>query len=162
MRTRTAGSRPANWRPNFPAGKSDERGSTTVFTLGLVIVVLLLIVVVTSAASVHLERKRLWNLTDSIALEVSDALTLQTHMELEVGAREVRSTIDDALARLSSPEVGSERITVGPRTDFSEPDRVTVHLVTAHRPGPLPWILAPWSEGIVLEAAATTVIAVPN
>ena len=53
----------------------DESGQILVLTLGLTLVVLLLVTVIISITGVHLERKRLLDLADTLALAAADALT---------------------------------------------------------------------------------------
>lgn len=145
-----------------PAHCDTERGSTTVFTLGLVIVVLLLITVTTTAAAVHLERKRLWNLTDALTLEISDALSFEAHLGHPLDTGRVRDILGDALTDGSAHGPPDGLIVLGENTGFTPPDVVTVHLEATHRPGPLPWILAPWTDGIGIAAEARTRITVPD
>lgn len=55
--------------------RGDESGQILVLTLGLTLVVLLLVTVIVSITGIHLERKRLLDLADNLALAAADALT---------------------------------------------------------------------------------------
>lgn len=148
---------------------SDERGSTTVFTAGLLALVLIVVVLVSVAAAVHLERKRLWNLADSIALEVSDAVTYQAHLDGTVSSELVFRHVQEVLSQPRDGLADFEYLTVGNHTGYAQPDpgstslgRVTVHLRATHKPGLLPWMLLPWSDGIEIEAQSRSNISRPN
>lgn len=149
-------------RARVSGAHQQERGSVSVFTLGALIVVLLLIIVLTVAAGTHLERKKLWNLTDSITLEISDTATYQAHIGSELGTATVRNEVAEVLANRVNSGIQFEGLRVGPRTEFTAPDAVTVHLVATTRPGTLPWVLAPWSDGITIEAESSSYITLPD
>lgn len=61
-------------RSRLPA-RGDESGQILVLTLGLTLVVLLLVTVIVSITGIHLERKRLLDLADTLALAAADAMT---------------------------------------------------------------------------------------
>lgn len=139
-----------------------ERGSTTVFTIGLLALVLATVLLVATSAAVHLERKRLWNFADTVALEISDEITYQGHLTGTVGAENV---IKAAEARIFNPQTQQEEfenLTLGSRTGLVGGDQVRVHLAITHRPGSLPWMLLPWSDGIAVEAESVSNFTPPN
>ena len=55
--------------------RGDDSGQILVLTLGLTLVVLLLVTVIVSLTGIHLERKRLLDLADNLALAAADAMT---------------------------------------------------------------------------------------
>ncbi|SDC58398.1 Putative Flp pilus-assembly TadE/G-like [Sanguibacter gelidistatuariae] len=62
------------WASRLPA-RGDESGQILVLALGLTLVVLLLVTVIVSLTGIHLERKRLIDLADNLALAAADAMT---------------------------------------------------------------------------------------
>src|SRR5690625_6302922 len=78
-----------------------ERGNTTLLSIGLLALILAAVLAIATAASVHLERKRLWNLADTLALEISDAATYETQHGQIVNSQFV--------ARSEERRVGKER-----------------------------------------------------
>lgn len=140
----------------------DERGSTTIFAIGLLVMVLIVVVLVSTAAAVHLERKRLWNYADSLALDASDALTYEAHLDSSVTDAEV---VEQVTKFVNSPRPGDPSFTnttIGTRTGYRDSGQVVVHLHATHKPGSLPWMLAPWSNGIAIEAESVANITVPD
>src|SRR5690625_2430685 len=71
-----------------------ERGNTTLLSIGLLALILAAVLAIATAASVHLERKRLWNLADTLALEISDAATYETQHGQIVNSQFVAQRID--------------------------------------------------------------------
>ena len=116
-----------------------------------------------SAAGVHLERKRLLALADLLALEGADAVGDNRYFVPE-GGREAPESggvpLTDASVRASvdgylrdNPDAAAawdEFAVLGATT----PDGRTaeVRLGAVVRPVLLSWVLAPWSDGIALEA----------
>lgn len=139
------------------------------FTAGLLSLVLIVVVLVSVAAAVHLERKRLWNLADSVALEVSDAVTYQAHLDGVVSSDLVSRHVQEVLARPRDGLADFELLTIGNQTGYAQSGadsaalgRVTVHLRATHKPGMLPWMLLPWSEGIEIEAESRANVSRPD
>ena len=132
-------------------------------TLGFVVVALLLLTVVVSAAGVHLERKRLLALADLLALEGADAVGDNRYFVPGAGREasgtggvpltdaSVRAAVDGYLRDNPDASAAWDELAV---LDASTPDGRTaqVHLGAVVRPAFLSWVLAPWSDGIALEA----------
>ena len=132
-----------------------DRGNITILTIGLVALTLTLVLLATTAAAVHLERKRLWNLADTVALEVADTAALRSHYEQEVSREFIR---DEIKSRISSPRGDQEvfeQLSVGGNSAAPNTEYVLVHLRAISQPGPMPWVLIPWASGITIEAEAT-------
>ena len=133
-----------------------------ILTLGFVVVALLLLTVVVSAAGVHLERKRLLALADLLALEGADAVGDDRYFvpgrARRRGPAACRSPTRRS-ARRSTATCGTTPTRPRPGTssrslDATTPDGRTaqVRLGAVVRPVLLSWVLAPWSDGIALEA----------
>ena len=132
-----------------------ERGNTTLLSIGLLALILAAVLAIATAASVHLERKRLWNLAGTLALEISDAATYETQHGQIVNSQFVAQRISARIAApLSSQEI-FDGLRVGSNTDAINSELVRIHLRSTYQPGTLPWILIPWSDGIEIEAEST-------
>ena len=73
-RSRARGGRRPGWRARLPE-RHDDGGQILVLALGFTLVVLLLVTVVVSLTGIHLERKRLLDLADTLALAAADAMS---------------------------------------------------------------------------------------
>src|SRR5690625_480387 len=132
-----------------------ERGNTTLLSIGLLALILAAVLAIATAASVHLERKRLWNLAGTLALEISDAATYETQHGQIVNSQFVAQRISARIAApLSSQEI-FDGLRVGSNTDAINSELVRIHLRSTYQPGTLPWMLIPWSDGIEIEAEST-------
>ena len=130
-------------------------------TLGFVVVALLLLTVVVSAAGVHLERKRLLALADLLALEGADAVGDDRYFVpggsgprtggVPLTDDSVRASVESYLSDNPDAAAAWDEFAV---LDATTPDGRTaeVHLGAVVRPVLLSWVLAPWSDGIALEA----------
>lgn len=148
-----------------PRAESDD-GQVMILTIGFVVVAILLITVVVSAAGVHLERKRLLALADVLALEAADAVGDDRYFAPGAGDGDpgtaglpltdtaVRAAVDGYL--LDNPEAvaGWDQFAV---LSATTPDgrSAEVHVGAVVRPVLMSWVLAPWSDGIALEAEST-------
>jgi hypothetical protein len=134
-----------------------------ILTLGFVVIALLLITVVVSAAGVHLERKRLLALADLLALEAADAVGDDRYFAPGAGQgdpatagvpltdRSVGAAVDRYLRdNLEAATAWDELVVL----DASTPDgrSARVRLGAVVRPVLVGWVLAPWSDGISLQA----------
>lgn len=143
------------------AGGDD--GQVMILTLGFVVVALLLLTVVVSAAGVHLERKRLLALADLLALEGADAVGDNRYFVPDEGEdaagtggvpltdASVRASVDAYLRDNPDAAVAWDEFAV---LDATTPDGRTaqVRLGAVVRPVLISVVLAPWSDGIALEA----------
>ncbi|GEK22863.1 hypothetical protein [Cellulomonas xylanilytica] len=135
-----------------------------ILTLGFVVVALLLLTVVVSAAGVHLERKRLLALADLLALEAADAVADNPYFVPDQAASgaggvplteaAVRAAVDGYLRDNPDTATAWDEFAV---LDATTPDgrSAQVRLGAVVRPALLSWVLAPWSDGIVLQAEST-------
>ncbi|WP_315093475.1 pilus assembly protein TadG-related protein [uncultured Cellulomonas sp.] len=140
-----------------------DDGQVMILTLGFVVVALLLITVVVSAAGVHLERKRLLALADLLALEAADAVGDDRYFAPGAGQGDpdteglpltdasVRAAVDRYLRDNRGAATEWEDVAV---LSATTPDgrSAHVHLGAVVRPALVSWVLAPWSDGIPLEA----------
>ncbi len=125
---------------------------------------LLLVTVVASATSVHLERKRLAALADSLAIAAADELDLDTYY-----GGEAPDPLEDGKVFLTDAGVSAAvtaHLAAWPGDSHPDglavvraatPDGRTaeVALRAVARPVLLTWVLAPWSDGIALHAEAS-------
>jgi len=151
-----ASSPSGSWRR--PEG---DAGQVMILTIGFVVVALLLLTVVVSAAGVHLERKRLLALADLLALDGADAVGDDRYFvpgedEPRTGGvpltdASVRASVDGYLRDNPGAAAAWDEFAV---LDATTPDgrSAEVHLGAVVRPVLLSWVLAPWSDGIALEA----------
>ncbi|WP_456845326.1 pilus assembly protein TadG-related protein [Cellulomonas sp. P5_C6] len=137
-----------------------------ILTIGFVVVAILLITVVVSGAGVHLERKRLLALADVLALEAADAVGDDRYFApgegqgdpdtsgLQLTDPAVRSAVDGYLQDNPEAVAGWDQFAV---LSATTPDgrSAEVHVGAVVRPVLMSWVLAPWSDGIALEAEST-------
>ena len=143
--------------------RSGDDGQVMILTIGFVVVALLLLTVVVSAAGVHLERKRLLALADLLALEGADAVGDDRYFVPGAGREapgtggvpltdgSVRASVDGYLRENADAATAWDEFAV---LDATTPDgqSARVRLGAVVRPVLLSWVLAPWSDGIALEA----------
>lgn len=170
MRGRLRGAAPCGgrlreaWRRRAAAARGDD-GQITLLTIGFVAVALMLVVVVVSATGVHLERKRLVALADLAALDAADSLDGEAYLTGGVAdeAGEGGLPLRDAGVRAAVERyVAAEADETARWAQFAvlgagTPDgrTATVHLAAVVRPPLLGWVLAPWSDGITIEAQSS-------
>ncbi|MCB7136443.1 pilus assembly protein TadG-related protein [Cellulosimicrobium marinum] len=131
-------------------------------TSAFVAFALLLVTVVVSATQVHLERKRLFDLADSLALTAADSMT---HETFYVGAASVPEegavlTLTDADVRvevathLAQHPAALAGLTDVRVVDASTPDGRTAEVVLTSRarPAMISWVTQLWSDGIIVRA----------
>ena len=142
--------------------RSDDDGQIMILSIGFVVVALLLITVVASAASVHLERKRLLALADVLALEGADAVGDDRYYAPGAG-RERSVPLTDAAVRAGIDQYLRDNPDATAQWDqfavlsAGTPDgrSAQVHLAAVTHPALVSWVLAPWRDGIALEAEST-------
>lgn len=137
-----------------------DGGQVLVLTLGVVVFAILLILVVASAAQVHLEHKKLVALTDMLALEAADAITDEVYYGEEGDARlrvteaSVRAAVEDYLARHPGETRGWRHVAIQEAT-ATGPRTARVSMVARVRPAATAWVLAAWSDGVVISATSS-------
>ncbi|WP_227994542.1 pilus assembly protein TadG-related protein [Luteimicrobium xylanilyticum] len=143
-------------------GEDRESGQIMLLTIGVVVLALALVFAVASASSVHLERKRLYDAADQIALDAADRLDRGRYFDqLDAGVTpqvvisdaDVQAAVDAVLA--DSPELfdGYQEVRV---VDAPTPDGRTAEVVLRARVRPtlLTWATAASSGGVVVTADA--------
>jgi len=154
MRPVTAGA----WCPaRARALAGDDSGQVMVLSLGFAVLAILLVLVVTAATGVHLDRKRLLAVADLAALSAADQVSGRYFAE-PGGTGGVPLT--DATVRAAVEQYVRDHPDRAARWDgirvleASTPDGRTavVRLGAVTRPVLVTWVLAPWTDGIALEA----------
>ncbi|WP_435735437.1 pilus assembly protein TadG-related protein [Cellulosimicrobium sp. PMB13] len=139
-----------------------ESGQIMLLTSAFVAFALLLVTVVVSATQVHLERKRLFDLADALALTAADSMTHETFYVgnadrpeqegvLTLSDAEIRTDVQEYLSRHPDAVAGLHDVRV---VDASTPDGRTaeVSLVSVARPAMVSWVTQLWSDGIIVRA----------
>ena len=145
--------------PGAPSGGREdaERGGVLALTLGALGVAGLLVVVVAVASAVYLDRRELLALADATAAHAATSIDPAAYAEGLVVLTDagVRAGAEEFLASVPIDAVDVDRLALAEPT--GAPDEVTaqVTLVGRSRPAFLPWLLAPWSDGIVLRVTST-------
>jgi len=147
----------------FRAARGDD-GQVLLLSIAYGVIALLLVTVVVSASSIHIERKRLQALADSLAADAADAIDQGAFYrgelaELGPGATfsltddGVRASVEDRLARHRELVQRFDGLAL---VDASTPDGRTadVTLAAVARPALISWVTAPWSDGIELRVTA--------
>ncbi|MGC5168532.1 pilus assembly protein TadG-related protein [Luteimicrobium sp. DT211] len=139
-----------------------ESGQVMLLTIGVVVLALGLILAVASASSVHLERKRLYDAADQIALDAADRLDRGAYFASQGGGAAPALVLSDADVQDAvtavlgdSPELvaGYQEVRV---VSASTPDGRTAEVVLRARvrPALLTWATAGFSGGVVVTADA--------
>jgi uncharacterized membrane protein len=144
------------------SGEARDDGQIMLLTTAFVAFALLLVTVVVSATQVHLERKRLYELTDALALTAADSMTHETFYDgaadtpvegavLTLTDASIRADVQDYLARNPGALRGLHDVAV---TDASTADGRTASLALAARarPAMISWVTQLWSDGIIVRA----------
>jgi len=139
-----------------------ESGQIMLLTIGVVVLALGLVLAVASASSVHLERKRLYDAADQIALDAADRLDQDLYFRSQdagvaptilLSDDQVRDAVTAVLT--DSPELlaGYQEVQV---VGASTPDGRTAEVVLRARvrPALLTWATAGFSGGVVVTADA--------
>lgn len=130
----------------------------TILVIGFMVVALALITVVVAATSLHLERTRLAALADLAALDaadvVSDAAYFGRDGEPPLSDDDVAATVERYLADHPDTAARWDGLTV---ISASAPDARTaqVRLGAVVRPSWVSWVLAPFTDGIAIEASSS-------
>ncbi|MEP7763365.1 pilus assembly protein TadG-related protein [Sanguibacter sp. 25GB23B1] len=149
------------WRR--PEAGSDD-GQIMVLALGFTVVLLLLVTVIVSLTGIQLERKRLANLADNLALEAADSIDEGSIYGTGVPPSEaaeapltdegVRAAVAEYLAANPGATIGLESVTI---VSATTPDGRTARVVLASRARPT--LISPvtslFSDGVVLTVEST-------
>jgi hypothetical protein len=147
----------------FRAARGDD-GQVLLLSIAYGVIALLLVTVVVSASSIHIERKRLQALADSLAADAADAIDQGAFYRgeltgpgpgtaLSLTDDGVRASVEDRLARHRALVQRFDGLAV---VDASTPDGHTaeVTLAAVAKPALISWVTAPWSDGIELRVTA--------
>lgn len=142
---------------SLPARTADE-GQVTILVIGFVVVALALVAVVVSATQVHLERTRLAALADLAALDAAEQVSDEAYFAplsgpLGPSDDQVAAIVDAYLAAHPDAAAGWTGLRV---VEADSPDgrTVSVRLAAVVRPAWTAWVLAPFTDGIAIQAAA--------
>ncbi|QAY64667.1 hypothetical protein ET495_00795 [Xylanimonas allomyrinae] len=141
-----------------------EDGRILLLTLGFVVLGLMLVAVVASAAAVHLDHKRLYNLADVLAASAADAMPPGRHLVAAapgVGGGGLLLS-DDAVARAVAAELAAypfpEQLPEGLRVaEADSPDgrSARVTLVASSHPPLVGWFTRTAGHGFTISASST-------
>ncbi|WP_418277517.1 hypothetical protein ACNHYB_06100 [Isoptericola jiangsuensis] len=144
-----------------------EEGRILLLTVGFLAVGLMLVAAVASAASVHLDRKHLFDLADSLAVAGADSARAAAHYAGaepgESGSDVVIVLSDAEVAREVSEHLASQPGTTAPGlrgvqvAEATSPDgrSARVTLVATSHPPLLRWFTDSFTGGFALTATAT-------
>lgn len=142
---------PARWRDRARA----DDGSTLPLLAGVVALALAISLVGSAAASLYLERKRLFTLADGAALAGAEAFDLSDvrvrggRIEIRLEPRDVRRVVTAYLGSAATPGFGALRVDQATTVDGRS---ATVTLSSVWRPP----LLTPFlPEGVRIDATAT-------
>lgn len=160
---RRAGAARRTWSRRIRCAHGDD-GQVLLLSIAYGVIALLLVTVVVSASSIHIERKRMLALADSLAVDAADAIDQGAFyrgelpgpvpgLALSLTDDGVRASVDDRLARHPRLVARFDRLVV---VDASTPDgrSAEVTLAAVARPALISWVTAPWSDGIALRVTA--------
>lgn len=135
-----------------------ESGRILLLSLGFAVIGLMLIGMVASAAAVHLDHKRLYNVADLLAASAADATPLGRHL----GASDGLGLTDEDVARTVAAELESypfpadlpDELRVA---EASSPDGRTARVTVTARSNPplLSWFTHAFGGGFGLTATST-------
>ncbi|WP_435529667.1 pilus assembly protein TadG-related protein [Occultella kanbiaonis] len=140
-----------------------EDGQILLLSLVYGLVTLALVMVVASVASVYLERKRLLSLADALAADAADSVDEAQFytgdrgsvVDLPLSDESVRSAVEEYLRAAPAGVTDEfEALAVIDPTGSPDGDIAEVSLGAVSRPPLVPWVLIPWSDGIVIEVTA--------
>ena len=140
-----------------------DDGQVTLLLLGFVLLAVALITVVVAATGVHLDRKRLLDLADLATLDAADSVTDGGYFAagaapaasgVPLTSEAVRASVEqyvrdhpDPAARWSAVQVLDARTRDGRTAE--------IRLVAVSRLALVGPLLAPWTDGVRIEATAT-------
>ena len=134
-----------------------ESGRILLLALGFTVVGLMLVAMVASAAAVHLDHKRLYNVADLLAAGASDATPLGRHLGtggLGLTDEDVARTVAAELESYPFPDDLPEGLRV---VEASSPDGRTARVTVTARSHPplLSWFTHAFGDGFELTATST-------
>ena len=141
-----------------PEDDERESGRILLLSLGFAVIGLMLVGMIASAAAVHLDHKRLYNVADLLAASAADATPLGRHL----GAAEGLGLTDDDVARTVAAELASAPFPADLPDELrvveaSSPDGRTARVTVTARSHPplLSWFTRSFGDGFALTATST-------
>ena len=143
--------------PHRHEAPDGERGRVLVLTIGCAALAAALIAVIASASAVYLDRKELLALADATAAHAAATIDEGTYSSGEIGVSDesVRRSAQEFLASAPAAMTDAPALAIADPTGVAPDGGAQVTLVALSRPAFLPWVLAPWSEGIALRVTVT-------
>lgn len=145
------------------AVSTNESGQISLLTIGFAVLALAIVLLVSTAASIHLERKRLLYFTDLASLEAINTLAANeittgplTGSAVDLSGGDLHGIIHD---RIRTPQNANEEFTnirLGPKTSITGPASIQVHFIAEAQPLFIPWSLIPWTDGVEIHAVVQT------
>lgn len=138
--------------------RSPEDGRILVLTLGAVAVAVALVAVIATASAVYLDRKALLSLADATAAHAAAQVDADAYFGGDgtvVTDSGVQASARDFLARAPRSLTDAPHLRLASPTGASDATTAQVTLEATSRPAFLPWVLAPWSDGIPLRVTAS-------
>ncbi|MCL2594349.1 MAG: hypothetical protein FWD83_02330 [Promicromonosporaceae bacterium] len=132
-----------------------ERGRILLLSLGLTVLGLLLVAVTASAATVHLDHKRLHNLADLLATAV--LAEISPFDDAPLPDVEVRLAVEAELVTYPSTARTLTNLQVF-RAEQTDAFTVTLTLTATSHPPLLAWFTTPTDTGFPIEATATATL----
>lgn len=135
-----------------------ESGRILVLTLGALAVAIALVAVIATASAVYLDRKALLSLADSAAAHAASDVDPASYFaggDAVVTDASVRASVQDFLREAPPSLTDAADLRIADPTGAPDGERAEVTLTALSRPAFLPWVLAPWSDGIEMTVTAS-------
>lgn len=139
-----------------PSHRDGEAGGILALTLGALGVVALLVVVIAVASAIYLDRRELLALADVTAAHAAAQVDREAYGDGEIAVtdRSVRAAAQEFLAAAPHQVIDIPGLALAEPTGAVGPTAAEVTLEAVSRPGFLPWVLIPWSDGVALRVTA--------
>lgn len=140
-----------------PADEDDgESGRILLLSLGFTVIGLMLVGMIASAAAVHLDHKRLYNVADLLAASAADATPLSRHLGdsgLGLTDEDVARTVAAEVSSYPFPEDLPQELRV---VEASSPDGRTARVTVTARSHPplLSWFTHSFGGGFAITATS--------
>ncbi|PFG19189.1 glycosyltransferase [Serinibacter salmoneus] len=125
----------------------EESGRVLVLSIGALAVAAMLVAVVATASAVYLDRKALLSLADATAAHAAAAIDQGAYLSGDLGVTD--GSVDAAALEFLQEAPDGAAVT-GLQASVTADGAAEVTLSSLSRPEFLPWVLAPWSDGIAI------------
>mgnify|MGYP003494165595 CR=1 FL=1 len=142
--------------PQAPVDR--ESGRILVLTLGAIALAVALVAVIATASAVYLDRKALLSLADPTAASTARRIASESYFGEGATAltdSSVRQNAEEFLAQAPPSLTDAPDLRIAAPTGSPDGQSAEVTLTALSRPAFLPWVLAPWSDGIAMTVTAT-------